>query len=103
VASAGRERWRVKIATAAEPEDGEDERGKFYEMFAQVNEGAILKLSKASGLTGHEEYFEATRVPGERVATKGAGEIGAGLEASRKDYGVFDGEAGALAEVGLMG
>jgi len=48
--SAGRERGRVKIATAAEPECGEGERCKFDEMFAEVNESAILELSETTGL-----------------------------------------------------
>ncbi len=47
--SAGRERGRVKIATAAEPECGEGERRKFDEMFAEVDESAILELSETAG------------------------------------------------------
>jgi len=39
----------VKIATAAEPEGGEGERGKLDEVFAQMDKGAVLELGEAPG------------------------------------------------------
>ena len=45
----------MEIATAAEPESGEGERGKFYEVLAQVDEGAILKLAEAASFARHEK------------------------------------------------
>ena len=89
----------MKIATAAEPESGEGERGKFDEVLAQVDEDAILELREAAGFARHEEDFETTRVAGDFVAAKGAPEVGVSLQAGREDDGVFDGEARALAEV----
>ena len=90
----------MKIATAAEPKGGEGERRKFYEVLAQVNQGAILELREAAGFARHEEDFKTTWVAGELVAAKGAPEVGASLQAGCEDDGVFDGQAGALAEVG---
>jgi len=51
----GGERGRVKIATAAEPEGGEGERGEFDEVLAQADEGAILKLAEAASFARHEK------------------------------------------------
>jgi len=89
----------MKIATAAEPESGESERGELDEMIAQMDEGAILELSEAAGFAGHEENFEATRVAGMFVMAESALKIGMGLQAAGEDDGVFDREARALAEV----
>ena len=89
----------MKIATAAKPESGEGERGKFDEVLAEVDKGAILELGEAAGFARHEEDFETTRVAGDFVAAKGAPEVGVSLQAGREDDGVFDGEARALAEV----
>jgi len=89
----------VKVATAAEPVCGEGERGEFYEVLAQVDDGAILELGEAAGLARHEEDFEAARVAGVLVVAKGAPEVGVSLERGREDDGVFDGEAGALTEI----
>lgn len=101
--SAGRKSGRMEIATAAEPKSGEREWGKFDEVLAQMDEGAILELREAAGLARHEENFETTRVSGKFVAAQGARQIGVGLETSGEDNGVFDGEAGALAEIGADG
>ncbi len=57
--SAGHERRGVKIATAAEPECGEGERCKFDEIFAEVDESAILELSETACFARHEKDFEA--------------------------------------------
>ena len=101
--SAGHERRGVKIATAAEPECGEGERCKFDEMFAEVDESAILELSEAACFARHEEDFEAARIARKFVAAEGAREVGVSLEAGGEDDGVFDGEAGPLAEIGADG
>ncbi len=90
----------MKIATAAEPECGEGERCKFDEIFAEVDEGAVLELSEAAGFPRHEKDFEAAWIAGELVAAEGAGKIGVILERGGQDDGVFDSETGALAEVG---
>src|SRR5579864_4369707 len=93
----------MKIATPAEPEGREGERGKLNEIFAQVNEGAVLELGEAAGFAGHEENFKAARIAGMFVAAKGAWEIWMSLQARGEDDGVFDGEAGTLAESGADG
>jgi len=89
----------MKIATAAEPESGEGERGEFQELLAQPDEGAILELGETAGLARHEENFEAPRVPGDFIVAESALKAGAPLEARGKDDGVLDRQAGALAEV----
>jgi hypothetical protein len=101
--SAGRKSGWMEITTAAEPKSGEREWSKFDEVLAQMDEGAILELREAAGLARHEENFETTRVSGKFVAAQGARQIGVGLETSGEDHGVFDGEAGALAEIGADG
>jgi len=93
----------VKIATAAEPERGEGKRGESYEILAQVDKSAILKLGEAAGFARHEEDFETTRVSGDLVAAKSAAEIGVILETGGEDDGVFDGQTGALTEIGADG
>lgn len=93
----------MKIATAAEPERCEGQRGEFYEVLAQVDQSAILKLGEAAGFAGHKENFEAARIAGNFVAAQRAGKILLRLKAGGEDDGVFDGEAGALAEIGADG
>ena len=93
----------MEIATAAEPECGESERGKFDEVLAQVDEGAVLELSEAAGFARHEKQLETTRVSGDFVAAEGARQVGVGLERGSQDDGIFDGEACSLAEVGADG
>src|SRR5258707_14890504 len=91
--SAGRERGRVKIATAAEPECGEGERRKFDEIFAEVDESAILELCETAGFARHEEDFEAARIARKFVAAEGAREIGGTLGRGGQGDGGFDGGA----------
>lgn len=93
----------MEVATAAEPECGEGERGKFDEVLAQVDEGAVLELSEAAGFARHEKQLETARVSGDFVAAECAREVGVGLKRGCQDDGVFDGEACALAEVGADG
>jgi len=93
----------MKIATTAEPESGEGKRSKFYEVLAQVDEGAILNLSEAAGFARHDEDFEAARVAGDFVAAQRAREILLRLKACGEDDGIFDGKTGALAEIGADG
>ena len=90
----------MKIAAATEPECGEGQRRKLDEIFAEVDESAILELSETARFARHEKDFEAAWIAGEFVAAEGAGKIGVILERGGQDDGVFDGEAGALAEVG---
>jgi hypothetical protein len=89
----------MKIATAAEPESGEGERGEFQELLAQPDEGAILELSEIAGLAGHEENFETPRVPGDFIVAEGTLKAGVPLETGSKDDCVLDRGASALAEV----
>lgn len=91
------------MAAAAEPESGECKGGEFDEVFAQVNERAILNLRESPCLAGHEEDFEAARVTGEFVAAQGPRQVGVRLKAGGEDDGVFDGEACSLAKVGADG
>ena len=93
----------MKIATAAEPERGEGQRSEFYEVLAQVDEGAILKLGEAAGFAGHKENFEAPGIAGNFVAAQSTGEILLCLKSCGEDNGVFDGKAGALPESGADG
>jgi len=93
----------MKIATSAEPESGEGERSKFYEVFAQADEGAVLELSEAAGFARHEKQLETARVSGDFVAAEGARQVGVSLERGSQDDGVFDGEACSLAKVGADG
>ena len=93
----------MKIATAAEPEGGEGKRGEFDEVLAQVDEGAVLELGEAAGFARHKQQLETARISGDFVATKGAWEVGDGLEAGGEDDGVFDGQASALTEIGTDG
>jgi hypothetical protein len=72
-------------------------------VLAQVDESTILKLGEAAGFAGHKENFEAARVAGNLVAAQSAGEILLCLKAGGEDNGVFNGEAGALAEIGADG
>jgi len=101
--SADGQRGRVEIATATEPEGREGARGKFDEIFSEVDKGAILHLGETAGFARHEEDFEAARVAGVLIVTKGAPEVGMSLERGREDDGIFDGEAGALTKVGTDG
>jgi len=93
----------MKIATAAKPERGEGKRGEFYEVIAKANQGAILKLGESAGFAGHEEDFQAARIAGNFIATQRAREILLRLKTGGEDDGVFDGEAGALSEIGADG
>jgi len=93
----------MKIATAAEPERSEGQRSTFNEVLTQVDKGAILKLCDAAGFAGHKENFEAARIAGYFVTAQRAGEILLRLKAAGEDDGIFDGEAGALAEIGADG
>ena len=93
----------MKITTAAKPERGKGKRGEFYEVLAQVDEGAILKLSEAAGFAGHEEDFQAARITGNFIAAQSTGKILLRLKAGGEDDGVFDGEAGTLSEIGADG
>jgi hypothetical protein len=90
----------MEIATAAEPERSERERRKFYEVFTQADQSAILKLGEAAGFAGHEKDFEAAWIAGNFVTAESAGEILLCMKAGGKDDGVLDGEAGALSEIG---
>ena len=93
----------MEIATAAEPERSEGKRRKFNEVLTQADQGAILKLGQAAGLARHKEDFEAARIAGNFIPAQRAGKIRLCLEAGGENDGVFNGEAGALAEVGADG
>lgn len=60
-------------------------------------------MGEAAGFAGHEKNFEAARIAGNFVTSESAGEILLRLKAGREDNGVFNGEAGALAEIGADG
>ena len=93
----------MEIATAAEPEGGEGKWGELDEALAKADESAVLELGESAGFAGHEENFEAAQIAGVFVAAEGTREIGIGLKAGSEDDGIFNGEAGALAEVGADG
>jgi len=60
-------------------------------------------LREAACFAGHEENFETARIAGNFVTAQRSGKILRCLKAGGEDDGVFDGEAGALAEVGADG
>lgn len=93
----------MEIATAAEPERCEGKWGKFYEVPTQSDQRAILKLGEAAGFARHEKNFETARIAGNLVAAQRAREIILCLKAGGEDDGIFDRQAGALAEIGADG